>query len=67
MEEVQTMSSKSKPHKKLVVEFIPSDVSVDIKSPDSQSSLVQLMLQVVKIGLRVDGNGIDSSIKDKEN
>lgn len=48
--------------KKLVVEFAPSDVQVDIKSPDSQSSLVQLMLQVVKIGLRVDkevnNNGI---------
>ena len=53
--------------KKLVVEFVPSDVSVDIKSPDSRSSMVQLMLQVVKIGLRVDGNSIDSSIIDKEN
>lgn len=61
------MSNKSKPSKKLIVEFIPSDVQVDVKSPDSQSSLVQLMLQVVKIGLRVDGNGVDSSIINKEN
>jgi len=61
------MNNKSKPRKKLVVEFIPSDVQVDIKSPDSQSSLVQLMLQAVKIGLRVDGSSIDSSIINKGN
>lgn len=58
--------SKSKPRKKLAVEIMPYDVQVDIKSPDSQSSLVQLMLQVAKIGLRVDGNSIDSSIINKE-
>lgn len=52
--------------KKLTVEFVPSDVQTDIKSPDSQSSLVQLMLQVVKIGLRVDKEVNNNGIINKE-
>lgn len=66
MEEVQTMNNESKPCKKLVVEFIPPDVQVDIKNPDSQSSLVQLMLQVAKIGLRVDKEVNNNGIINKE-
>lgn len=53
---------KKKPHRKLEVEFVSSITPVDIESLDSKSSLVQLMLQVVKVGLRVDERGIDSSI-----